>query len=652
MSGIAGIYCLDGSEADRHLLHRMMEVIAHRGPDDEGSFFSSNIGLGHKRLSIIDLTEAGHQPMVSEDGLLTIVHDGQVYNSPEIRQELERSGYRFHSNTDTEVILYSYRKWGIDCLKRFNGMWAFAIWDEQNRELFCARDRFGVKPFYYYCNGKVFVFASEIKAILEYPGIPKRINEEAVYNYLMWGLSNYSEGTFFMDIKALNPAHYLLINAKDGLVSRRWWSLEVNHDLGSLSENDVNDAVEHFRALLEEAVRLRLRSDVPVGTSLSGGLDSSSITMLVNRLTPDKGTGDRQFIGDIQKTFSSCYENKRIDERLFLKKVLQATGAEGNYVFPDGDNLWAELPRLIWHHDEPTGRSGTYARWSVMKKAKECGVKVLLNGDGGDELLAGYRHRYYIPFLLELALKGRVLTFLSETKNVSAILGIRNLISVARWILGIALYTKMPAPLQLRTRNLFQRLGGGSADKVLMSSFDKRFSHQGLARFSKEYSKSITNLNQRLGSDIPALTRDLWDTDRNSAAFSLETRTPFLDYRLVEYLFSLPSSLKIRHGRTKWILRQAMQGILPDEVRLRKDKLGFPTPTRAWLWSNREGIKGLFSARNVLSSQYINPDFIRDNIGNLLSQEKYAHELWRYINLELWLQVFFDNRHQDITAHK
>lgn len=639
MSGITGIYYLNGSETDRNLLEKMTRAIAHRGPDDEGFHFSGNLGLGHKRLAIVDLSKAGHQPMVSGDGSLAIVHDGQVYNSPEIRQELEQIGYRFRSNTDTEVILHSYKEWGVDCLNKFNGMWAFAVWDKQNKRLFCARDRFGAKPFYYYFNGEVFIFASEIKAILEYPGLNKIVNEEAVYNYLMWGLLEYSEDTFFKGIKELRPSHYLLVGRKDGLDIRRWWSVKVNPNLASLSQNDAYDAVGHLRLLMEDAVRISLRTDVPVGTCLSGGLDSSSVAMLVNRLMTDENVIDRQLIGDRQKTFSSCYQDERCDERLFIEKVLQATGAEGNYVFPDGDNLWEELPLLIWHNEEPCETGSAYAHWKIMQRAKARGVKVLLDGDGGDELLAGY-HRHYSAFLLELALTGNLLRLLAEAKDASAVIGIRDLASRMGTVLRGALYFRLPVPLQLSTRNLVLRLRGRNTHKILAHSFDKRFSRHGLARVSEWY-KSVTSLQQSLYRDLAFMTRFLQPKDRSSAAFSIEARAPFLDYRLVEYSFSLPASLKIRNGWTKWILRQAMQGVLPEEIRLRKDKLGFPTPIGTWLRSNRERIKALFSSENALSSQFINLDFITDNLDDLLNQQMLTDELWRCINVELWLRVFF-----------
>ena len=681
MCGIAGVFRLDGAPLDIGLMERMTQVIKHRGPDDEGYLVvntreksyevaggrdtpdavwgspypfcpkhkidaivsptkSFDLALGHRRLSIIDLSPAGHQPMCNEDGTVWVIHNGEIYNYIELREELKSKGYRFKSNTDTEVIIHAYEEWGYDCLQRFNGDWSFAIWDMSSNKLFCSRDRFGIKPFYYYFNNNLFVFGSEIKALLQHPEVPKKVNEEAVHDYLVWGQLGYTDDTFFKGVKQLSPSHYLVVDAKGGLDIKKWWTLEVNPDLGDFSGGDVDDMVSHFLALLEDAVRLRLTSDVPVGTCLSGGVDSSSIVCLVNKLIVGEEIIDRRLIGDRQKTFSSCFEDKLIDERQFIETALRKTGAEGNYVFPDGHEFWEELPRLVWHQDEPFGGSSIYAQWTVMRKAKSRGVKVLLDGQGGDELLAGY-HPYYGTFLIDLALKGKILRLLAEAKDVSAIIGVRNLGSLTSTALGIALYGGMPLSVQLAIKNSVLSLRGTTTNNVLNPSFSKQFSRHGLATF-REYSKPITSLQQCLHRDVSAaITHLLRYEDRDSMAFSVEARVPFLDYRLVEYVFSLPATLKIRNGWTKWILRQAMRGILPEEIRFRRDKLGFPTPERTWLWQNKNGIEALFGAENVLSGEFINPGFIRDNLDGLLSQGGHSVEIWKYINLELWLQAFF-----------
>jgi asparagine synthase (glutamine-hydrolysing) len=582
MSGISGIYNINGSSVDKSLLERMTKAIAHRGPDGEGLFFSGSVGLGHRRLAIIDLSEAGHQPMTTEDGLFTIVHDGQVYNSPELRQELAGKGYCFRSNTDAEVILYSYREWGEECLERFNGMWSFAIWNSESKNLFCSRDRIGVKPFYYYFDSEVFVFASEIKALFEHSGVPRRVNERAVYNYLMWGISRDSEDTFFAGIKELSPSYCLWVNDREGLKIRQWWKLKINPDLKDPASKDRDQAARRFSMLLEDAVRIRLRSDVPIGTTLSGGLDSSSVTSLARRLIFEENGIQLQLVGERLKTFSSCYENESMDERLFIEKVLEDAGLERNYVFPDAQRIWDELPGIIRQQDEPSGIFSVYARWSLAQRVNALGVKVLLDGDGSDVLLAGH-HWYYGVFFLELALKGRFLKLLSEAKSASAIIGLRDLFSCTGTTLGGGLLGHVPLSFQSGIRHLIFKVRGRSTDKGLVPTFDRAYEKYGLSDISQHYRRNITSLNQHLYRDVSEFGSSIKYSDSLYAPFGIETRAPFLDHRLIEYVFSLPASLKIKNGWTKWLLRRAMEGILPDEIRLRKDKIGYGVPLETWL---------------------------------------------------------------------
>jgi asparagine synthase (glutamine-hydrolysing) len=640
MAGIIGVYYLDSSEVDKNLLQEMTDTISHRGENGERFYSESNIGFGCRIQVVTGQMADSQQLFVDQDNSLVIVNDGHIYNLLEIRRELERAGYSFRTNSDTEVILYSYKQWGVDCLNRFNGMWAFAIWDTQKKELFCARDRFGIKPFYYYFDDNLFVFASEIKAILKHPRYPKKINDEAVYNYLMWGLFNYSEDTFFTNIKELYPSHFLKLNAEQVLKRERWWHLDFNCNSDNISANETDRSVEYFRALLEDAVKLRIESDEIIGITLSGGLDSSAITSIAGKLIHEKNTIPSQNIGDKLKILSSRYNNKSIDEGRFIDLVVQDLGAERFDVFCDGYTLWENFPKLIWHYDEPCDVGSIYARWSLMKKAKELGVRVFLNGDGGDEQLAGYP-RFYGDYFIELVLNFKILKLLNEVKKASSVLGIRKLSSHVLTVFGGILYRKLSLKLPVILRNFRLRVRHRITDRIIVPSFDKQFYKLGLARINQEYYNPSGGLHQSLYRSMSRLARRLRFTDRSSAAFSIETRTPLLDYRLVEYSFNLPTGLKIRDGWTKWILRQSMQDILPEQVRLRKEKLGFPTPLRTWLLLNKGRIKELFCSGNVLSSQFINAKLIEDNLDELLRNDNSAQELWRYINLELWLQVFF-----------
>ncbi len=577
--------------------------------------------------------------MSTEDGLFSIVHDGQIYNAPELRHRLEGKGYHFRSRTDTEVILYSFREWGPDCTNEFNGTWAFAIWDKEKRQLFCSRDRIGVKPFYYYFNGEMFVFASEIKALLEHPGIPRKIDEETVYNYLMWGFES-TEYTFFKSIKQLRPAHYILVTGNN-LEIRRWWNLKINPDLNGFSEKDAEDAVKHFGVLLEDAVQIRLKSETPPGTTLSGGLDSSAITVLASRAILASNSVNPHPVGNRLKTFSSCYKNESVDERVYIEKVLELTGAEKNFVFPDAADLWEELPKIIWQQGEPAGLPFVFAYWCLMRRVKELGVKVLLDGDGSDAILAGH-HPFYGYYLLDLARKGHLLSLSNEAMRASAIIGARN---VGYWTgiaLARALLARISPPNQLRMRNFLFKLRGRSTNRILSPSFDDVYALSGLHLLSESFVFS-KSLNHLLSSTLSRFTCTMKYTDALAAHFQIETRAPFMDYRLIEYVFSLPSNLKIKDGWTKWILRQAMKGILPEDVRLRRDKIGFDAPIRTWLWMHRDKIRQLFSSHNVLSSQFIEPTYIAKNLDMLLNHERTTFEIWRYINLELWLKLFFSN---------
>src|SRR4030042_721227 len=425
MCGITGAYSFKGS-INPDYIKRMTDSLRHRGPDDEGFLAvdstsgkvvsltgiesktygpriedfngSANLFLGHRRLSIIDLSPSGHQPMSNEDGTLWIVHNGEVYNYIEIRNQLETLGYHFKSRTDTEVILHAYEEWGVDCLSRFNGMWAFAIINLKTKKMFCSRDRAGVKPFYYLYDGKRFCFASEIKALLQMDDLCVEPNEQIVADYLFSGLLDYTHETFFKNIYQLRPGENLLVEA-DKLAVQTYWDIEVKevrfpHD---------SDYIERFYELLKDSIRLRLRSDVPIGSCLSGGLDSSSILCLANQLMFDGRHIDPRLVGERQKTFSSCFEGPTYDERKFIELVTHQTGAEKNYVFPKAENLLKDLSMLIWQQEEPFGSTSIYAQWNVMRLSKKRQVTVLLDGQGGDELLAGYPTSFY--FLVRQILK-------------------------------------------------------------------------------------------------------------------------------------------------------------------------------------------------------------------------------------------------------
>jgi asparagine synthase (glutamine-hydrolysing) len=657
MCGIVGIINLDQEFIDKSLLLKMTSVLSHRGPDDEGyllvntdtgdyltaggkdtpqAVYSSNfmyspnkllqqtgnnsynLALGHRRLSILDLSAAGHQPMCNEAGSIWTVHNGEVYNYVEIRDELRSKGYTFRSNTDTEVIIKAYEEWDTSCLNRFNGMWAFCIWDSTKRELFCARDRLGIKPFYYYFDGNIFAFASEIKALLQM-GIRREPNDALIFDFLKFGILDHTDDSFFKNIKKLPYSHYLKIASDGRLTLYQYWDVEVSDELeGSKSDEKI---AQDFLSLFTDAVRIRLRSDVPIGSCLSGGLDSSSVVTVANNLMYPE---DNSAADERQKTFSACYEDKRFDERGYIDEVIRKTNAEKNYVFPTADGFLRELSSLVWHQEEPFAGSSVYAQWEVIKKAREGEVKVLLDGQGGDEQLAGYR-KFYIFYFLELLKRRRVGKLLSES---------------TAFFLSPEILRTLNLRSGLRYFDISSKMLG--IDHLLRDSFRKKFQERQLDIGYQG------NLGWRMRDDIlrfslPVLLRY---EDRNSMAHAVEARLPFLDYRLVEMLASLPLNQKMRDGWTKYVLRNAMRGTLPEKVRLRKTKLGFDTPEDDWFRTViSKDVEDVFN-RAVFITDYVDTEKLQSYFAKYVAG-KSMHQsslFFRFYILELWGRKFILDR--------
>ncbi len=670
MCGIAGIYNLDPARVDAPALCRMTERLRHRGPDDEGYVLidtrageaqhaggkdtqaglslprvaevdarSANLGMGHRRLAIIDTSASGHQPMSNRDGSLWLVYNGEVHNYVELRLELQDAGYTFRTHTDTEVVLAAYEEWGVECLRRFNGMWAFALWDGRRGRLFCATDRFGIKPFYYWRGDGCFVFASEPKALLCHSRVPRRPNPQAIFDYLAWGRTSHGSGTFFADVKCLPASHHLVLDAGGACRVERWWGIEPSLAVtgGSIDEDEAKERVTE---LLTDAVRIRLRTDVPVGTCLSGGLDSSTIVCMANSLIFGEGAVDRRLVGDKQKTFSSCAHDARFDEREFIARVAEHTGVEEHHVFPTGADLWRDLPRLVWQQDEPFGSTSVYAQWRVMERAAGARVKVLLDGQGADEVLAGYPS-YYPVLFAHLARSGRVLRAAREARRAAS-LAPR---SARRDLAGTLYYLASPRLMLAARRLLGRALGVQSQAAVaaLQDSFREQAADAGLARLRGQHQAASSLhthlLDQIFDASLPHLLRY---EDRNSMAFAIESRLPFLDHRLVEYLFSLPVDFKMRDGWTKWILRQSTERVLPEAIRWRRDKMGFVTPGDTWLMENRDEVRSLFDGE-PMSAEYVRPQAVRAALDGLHDAPRPGRRtlVWQWLNLELWLRAFF-----------
>ena len=616
MCGISGILSYD-RKYNREDILRMNKMLSHRGPDDEGTYFDDFIGLGHRRLSIIDLSKAGHQPMSDESERYWIIFNGEVYNYLEIREELVEKGYEFHSNTDTEVILKSYIEWGVDCLKKFNGMWAFALWDKEKKELFCARDRFGVKPFYYYHEDGYFVFASEIKAILEAEGILREPNYERILQYL----GNYplleNKSTFFNDIFQLPASHYALIK-KDEIKIERYWDIEKKSVEGV-------DAKERFLELFKDSISLRLRSDVPVGTCLSGGLDSSSIVCVLNKMIdPTK-----------QKTFSSCFEDKRFDEREYIEEVVKATSVTPFYTFPDINHIYPQIEKIVWHQDEPFDSTSIFAQWSVMELAKKNGVIVLLDGQGSDEALAGY-----IPYKWFL--------LLDSFNNKNPVYLLKNSLGLFKSLKDYKNYTNRSYYKILKrlvaSKFISKEKVKSSRSYYLKREFIDKYKDNLKLNYTHKFNSKLEN---KLYHDVyySALPRLLQYEDRDSMAFSLESRVPFLDYRFVEFIFSLPVSNKIKNGWTKYILRKSMKDILPEKIRCRKDKMGFVTPQDMWLATIKDKVKDIFNSKEFLQRPYIDSNGVSELLEKYYGGDySLSNTVWKLYCIEIWMRVFFEKK--------
>lgn len=631
MCGIAGIVAYDGF--DPGLLVSMTHLVSHRGPDGYGfAFFESGpggqseiihnehrlpglrkpvVGLGHRRLAILDMSSRGSQPMRTNDGTLYITHNGEVYNFLELRQQLKAKGYSFATQTDTEVILHAYREWGVECLARFEGMWSFALLDRLQQRLFCSRDRFGEKPFYYFVGKGCFVFGSEIKQILAFPGVSRMADESAVFNYLEWGSLDYSEATLVAGVRQLPGGHFLVLDLRrPSLVPeiRRYWQLSVQQPR-RLSDRE---ACEEFKARLENAIRLRLRSDVPVGACLSGGLDSSSVVCLARKVVPEHPF----------HTFSSCFSEPSCDERRYSSRVVAATGVTPHQVFPQPGQFWQGFAHLLWHQDEPVGSTNVYAQWCVMECAEREGIPVLLDGQGGDETLCGYQ-KFYLFYLWHL---------LREANP-------RVVPEAALWVKN---HTRSLWTWEDARRYLPQFSGYSPLTaRVCPRQVRQHFAGDGRGRqFGPAVSIAERQRLDLISTSLPAL---LHYEDRNGMAHSVETRLPFLDHELAGFLVNCRPSLKLRHGWSKWILRNALVGTLPEEIRLRRTKLGFDTPLAEWLRRGlRDGLMKSLAAPDFQMNRFLIKERVVQELDRFMLGKHgclNAAALFRVLTLELWGRV-------------
>jgi asparagine synthase (glutamine-hydrolysing) len=575
MCGIAGI--LSKTETVQHReLKGMTDVIFHRGPDGEGHWInnSGNVGFGHRRLSIIDLSNHASQPMHFQNGRYTITFNGEIYNYLELKRKLIIEGITFQSNSDTEVLLAMYAAKGPACLSELDGMFAFSIWDEQEQKLFCARDRFGEKPFHFsVLDGKKFVFSSEIKQLFEV-GVDRKANQKILFNYFqnqhVLHDPRVPDETFFANVKRLEAAHYLIIDSELNIIKRKYWDLDLENENRGIS---FDEATEQFYHLMENSVKLRLRSDVPVGSSLSGGLDSSTIVCLIDKLNKDKTIR--------QKTFSARFNNFEKDEGKFMQMVIDSTNVEPHFTFPDENKFVDEFKKVCWHQEEPFSGPSVFAQWEVMKLAKEHDVTVLLDGQGADESLAGY-HYFFHTYLNELKRSGsklyeNELRAYRERHNPNYGLDLNQNVLLSKSFQSRI--KELLRPLYRMIRPLNQNSVIASSADFLNPDFKDQFisneklpDHQGGLKEQLYVNNCVIGLNNLLRF-----------ADRNSMAFSREMRLPFLSHHLVEFLFSLPNEFKINDGWTKYVMRKAFEPILPKQITWRVDKIGYEPPQSRWM---------------------------------------------------------------------
>src|SRR5450432_701644 len=649
MCGITGFVTVNPSSESTSVIERMTDSIRHRGPDDFGYYQDPWASLGFRRLAIIDVA-GGHQPMANEDQSLWLVYNGEIFNHADLRPDLEKAGHHYTNRSDSETILHSYEQYGPACLQRFRGMFAFAIWDKNARKLFCARDRLGKKPLYYYWDGHLFAFGSEIKALLQHPGISAQFEESLLPEYLAFGYIS-EERTLFRNIRKLMPGHYLELGGlkPDGLgvkgagslTVRQYWDIPAPGAASAdKASEDRSDAswIGECRERLEETVRMRLMSDVPLGMFLSGGVDSSAIAAIMKR----------NFTGPV-KTFAVGYQEAEFSELPYARHVAQAIGTEHHEVVVGMEDFFNALPRLIWHEDEPIAWPSSVCLYFVLKLAREH-VTVVLTGEGSDEMFGGYaRYRHY-------AMNQRWLGIY------------RILPSAARAAIRdqVAATPLLSAPFRRKLQHTFVGRGedleslyldnfysafAGAEQRRLFSSLPAGSPYANFRRYWDETSGPA--LDRLLYADQKTyLVELLMKQDQMSMAASIESRVPFLDHEFVEFSTRVPGHLKLRsvQGKAegKYIVKKAIEGLVPREIIYRK-KMGFPTPLRQWLLDPRaDHLFGILRSRSGLLANYIDPA----ELDALLRRQKSGQEdatdrIWRLLTLQLWGDIFLTGKRDE-----
>lgn len=662
MCGISGLFSFKKSSLDKQTILSMTNTIAHRGPDGEGYVawepgsakairfggktttedvynspfswrpdripeslnFPVSVAMGHRRLSIVDLSPGGYQPMKLSDDESYIVFNGEIYNYEQVREELKREGYVFFTHSDTEVILNAWKKWGTGCLEKFNGMFAFILFDPIKKSVFIARDRYGVKPLYYWTSPEGFTaFASEIKEFTVLPGWEAKLNAQRAYDFLNYAITDHTNETLFANVFQMRGGEYMHcgINELDDPRKhiRQWYHMKPATVTGS-----YESACEEFAALFSDSVNLRRHADVPVGTGLSGGLDSSSIVCTINEL-------NKQFGGERNHTFTACSVDPRFDERKFAEAVIEQTNSISHYTYPQLNGFLDTFRKIIWHHDEPAVGATVFAEWEVFKLVATTPVKVTLDGHGADEQLGGY-HSFFKPFFAGLFVQGDWRKMLSEVS-----------------------YAKQK-----------HKYGNGAFVKWILDSFTPDYIRQFIGSRTgkvtanidwfetKELGVETYNLLNKLGAktssfrkysevqlSFSSLPQQLRWCDRDSMAHSIESRAPFLDYRVLEFSLGCKTEFKMDQATTKKILRDSMKQRLPQLVGKRQDKMGFVTPEFAWI---REDAPERFleMVHNAIGKTkgVLNTEAENKAIDIILGKRPFDFFVWRLLFFAEWMEIF------------
>jgi asparagine synthase (glutamine-hydrolysing) len=623
MCGICAIYNFDdGESVQADVLNAMNHEIVHRGPDDCGSYIRGQVGLAMRRLSIVDL-RSGHQPISNQDGTIHIIFNGEIYNHTDLRRDLEQRGYHYRTRSDTETIVHLYEEYGEQCVEHLRGMFAFVIWDEEKQLLFCARDRFGIKPLYYCLVGdRHLILASEIKSLLRFPGVRPRLENRAVSEYLAFGYASGSR-TLFAEIKSLEPGHTLTVQGRGEVLIRRYWDLPARPN----SAKSFQDYAGKYREQLEDAVDSHLMSDVPLGVLLSGGLDSSLVAALMQKRRSDS----------IQ-TFSVGYGESESSELPMAQQVASFLRTDHHEVKITADDFFSSLPRLIWHEDQPLVWPSSVSLYFVCQLAREH-VKVVLTGEGSDETMAGY-DRYAFTLWNQ-----RLANFYCEILPKTARAWMARQIGERKWLkaslrrrLGHTFLARDNSLESLFWENFYAAFSAADQAAMLAPGIGTN-PYEPAGQLWNECGDFLTDL---LHIDIRTyLVELLRKQDRMSMAASIESRVPFLDHLTAEYALSIPGSHKIRGLGGKRVLKEAARGLLPDSVIFQK-KRGFPTPWRRWLLQRIDDIEHLLleprSERGLFRPDVLRRIFLQHRANRV----DHSDRIWRLLNLELWHRVFVD----------